>query len=214
MEIWKEIPDLDCYYSASSLGRIKSNKRIIMRKNGRAQIINEKILTPILNTYGYLKVRLNHIVGVQKNLTVHYLVALTFLGERRHIKFQINHINGVKTDNRIDNLEYCSPKENINHAWSVGLSSNDHSKKKILFGDTIFNSINECEHYTGVNRNTLSKCAEKGYFLDSRYRVRFKGIEFNSLKEASKKIGLNPKTIAKHGQVIKPVKIKVEWTTA
>ena len=212
MEIWKEIPGFNGYYSASTLGRIKGNNRLITRSNGRVQKINEKILTPIENSKGYLKVRVCVTKGIQTNLTVHSLVALTFFGKRLK-GLQINHINGIKTDNRLENLEYCSSKYNIEHAWELGLSSNDHAKKSILFGSKVYHSLNYCEKETGINRNTLASCANKGFYISKKYKVIYDGTEFNSLKEASRKIGLNPKTIAKYGKVIKPEKIEVKWIT-
>jgi hypothetical protein len=211
MEIWKKTIESN-FYSVSNYGRVKSNKREILRNNYRKQIINERILTPVINSTGYLKVRLNIEKGIQKNLKVHNLVAKAFLKKPKG-KNIINHKNGIKTDNRLENLEWCTQKENIIHAWKNGLSNNNHCKKMIKWGDDIYPSINEAEKLLCINRNTISKSAENGYFVARNYEVIYNGVKYNSLKEAAKIVGLNPKTIEKRGTVIKPIQIKVSWIT-
>ena len=73
-----------------------------------------KILKLSSTTGGYIKARLNG-----KTYTVHKLVAEAFLGPANGL--QVNHKNGAKTDNRIENLEYCTHAENAQHAWATGL---------------------------------------------------------------------------------------------
>jgi len=105
-EIWK-IVDLCPAYAVSNIGRVK---RI---KSGRGATIG-RIRASTKRTDGYFRVCLFN-KSFYKSFSVHQLVARAFLGIRPEGK-EINHKNGVKADNRIENLEYCSRQENINHA--------------------------------------------------------------------------------------------------
>lgn len=69
------------------------------------------------------------IVGVRRIHAVRKLVALTFLGERTTPKHQINHKNGVRDDDQVENLEYLTSRENTLHGWARGRK---HSKKQLL----------------------------------------------------------------------------------
>lgn len=110
-EIWKDIKGYEGLYQASNLGRIKSLRNY--HQTGR-------ILKTFKRPNGYLIVTLCN-RGKQTTKSVHRLVAETFI-EKESNKDQVNHKNGNKEDNRVDNLEWCTCKENINHAWENGLS--------------------------------------------------------------------------------------------
>lgn len=105
MEIWKPIlPG----YEVSSLGRVKSYQ------TGEPQILISR-----LNGSGYLHVSLK--IGNKWCLRrVHRLVANAFIPNIES-KPEINHINGIKTDNRVENLEWCTRSENMIHAFKTGL---------------------------------------------------------------------------------------------
>lgn len=98
MEVWREIVGYEGFYWASNLGRIKSRK--VIRR-------------PYLHPNGYLVLNLSK-EGKHKTNYVHTLVCETFKGERVGV-LQVNHKNEIKTDNRIENLEWLTPKENANH---------------------------------------------------------------------------------------------------
>jgi len=105
-EIWKDVIGHEGLYQVSSLGRVKSFCR---DKNGR-------ILRPGKASKGYLQVRLFR-GGKQKQVLVHRLVLEAHTGPAPSPKHEGNHRNGDKADNRIENLEWVTPEENIRHAF-------------------------------------------------------------------------------------------------
>jgi hypothetical protein len=105
-EIWKDVPEYEGVYQVSSLGRVKS-----------LWFGKEKILKLRENTQGYMQVGL-YKEGDVKSYRVHRLIMRLFVGES---KLQVNHKNGIKTDNRLENLEYCTRSENMIHAYDIGL---------------------------------------------------------------------------------------------
>lgn len=84
---------------------------------------NHHFMKPQLRKDGYYSLRLRHDSGKTKNVTIHRCLMQTFVSNPDG-KLQVNHINGVKTDNRLSNLEWCTAKENRIHAVSTGLITN------------------------------------------------------------------------------------------
>jgi len=108
---WKRIPNYDLY-EASNTGLIRSTN---YKKSGKIQI-----LKPGLSPDGYLKTMLLNNQGSYNTLAIHKLITLTFFGVKPK-GLEINHKNGIKTDNRIKNLEYITRSKNIKHAYDNGL---------------------------------------------------------------------------------------------
>lgn len=124
-EIFKDIPGYKGKYQVSNMGRIKSlSRKIWIAKNKRYGIKKERLLKPLKKRTGYLFVCLyKNKKGKYK--TIHRLVLRTFNGKS---KLQCNHKNGIKIDNRLENLEYCTPSENLKHAIKIGLKDQKGEK--------------------------------------------------------------------------------------
>lgn len=132
IEEWKDIPGYKGIYQASNLGRIKSLSRIVYlpkRKINRRQ--KEIILTFNPKTKQYPKVSL-HNNSEHEVRTIHNIIGLLFVPNPNKLPF-LNHKNGIKTDPRACNLEWCSHLENIRHAFKNGLipSGEDNHKAKL-----------------------------------------------------------------------------------
>lgn len=111
-EIWRDIKGYEGLYQVSNLGNVKS----LTYKNTK-QIRNRR---PYKNKNGYLRVELSK-NGKKKKVSIHRLVAQAFILNTDN-KPEVNHKNGIKADNRADNLEWVEPKENIRHAIISGLT--------------------------------------------------------------------------------------------
>lgn len=113
-EIWKDVVGYDGLYSVSNTGRIRSNKRLIPTYGRKGRFTNEFIKKLKYDKNGYKIVMLCK-NGITKTLKVHRLVAYAFIENNDKEKNQVNHINLIKDDNRIENLEWVTSKENKNH---------------------------------------------------------------------------------------------------
>jgi hypothetical protein len=82
-------------------------------------LIKEKILKQTLSDTGYLTVKLSKTKSIKTEIS-HRIVAITFLGEPTSKHLDVNHINHIRTDNRVENLEWCTRKENMFHARKEG----------------------------------------------------------------------------------------------
>lgn len=103
-EVWKDIHGFEGLYQVSNMGRIKHLKGYNHKE--------DFILSPTINSKGYLYVSLSKNSSVKKYF-IHRLVAINFIENTNHYE-EVDHINGIRNDNRLKNLRWCSRKQNCN----------------------------------------------------------------------------------------------------
>lgn len=162
-EIWKTVA-VNSDYEVSNLGNVRSNKNNKSRllkpfKSGGCHS-NED------SRGSYLSVRLLS-NGVERDYTVHRLVAMAFLPNPNNFP-QVNHINGVRDDNRAENLEWCDGSYNIWHSYHILGNNNGSSRKVVQYTkDGIlvceYESIRDAETHTGIDSSSISAvCMKQG----------------------------------------------------
>lgn len=131
-EVWVPIPNYEGYYEISNLGRIKRLQRTIPCCYNSTKTVRNRILQQELTKRGYLRVSIFK-EGVKEKRFVHSLVLKAFVQNPEN-KETTNHINGVKSDNRVENLEWATQSENCLHAYRTGLAKLQTGVKSHRYG--------------------------------------------------------------------------------
>jgi hypothetical protein len=141
---WYPIKGYEDLYEITTTGEIKGIDRIIIHSNGKRQFIKGRNIKVRKNNFGYFDTRL-YKNGEKKSAFVHRLLAETFIPNPLNLPY-VNHRNGIKSDNRIENLEWVSASGNAKHAYDMGLYKRPHqSHRKVIDTCTgqLYNSIRE-----------------------------------------------------------------------
>lgn len=165
LEIWKEIEGFENYYEVSNLGNVRGVDRLIPW-NGTTRNQKGKMCRLIEDGAGYIRVDLNK-NGKRKLKSVHRLVAGAFLPNTEN-KPEVNHIDGNKKNNILENLEWVTRSENMKHAVDRKLVTHLHDEsekqKKTVFqfdreGNLLnkFESLTEASNKTGVSTAYISQ---------------------------------------------------------
>ena len=149
MEIWKDIKGYEDYYQVSNLGRVRRKDSYVNTgiKHSDKRFVKGFVLKQNKKRNGYLTVDLSKEHKV-KTVSIHRLVAIAFVDNPEN-KEQVNHKNGNKTDNRVENLEWVTSSENRLHAFRTNLQNVNHLKKKVRCKqlDMVFSSSYEAAEY-------------------------------------------------------------------
>ena len=149
-EIWKDIKGYEGLYQVSNLGRVK---RLVGK--GCKQ---ERLLKPHKNNGGYLKVSLSK-NGEIKKPYLHRLVMETYCPCENMKDLQVNHKSEIKTDNSLNNLEWCDAKYNANYGTRNERSAAARSKAvRCLDDKKLYPSLVEVEKQTGIAHQSISLC--------------------------------------------------------
>lgn len=163
-EVWKDIEGYEGYYQVSSFGNVKSLQRL--RYNSNA-VLSERLLKATLNSDKYYCVKL-YKNGKKTSYKVHELVANAFVIGKKE-KLQINHIDGVKTNNFHLNLEWVTPKENAQHAFENRLN-----KTKKYFVDNEVLRYLKGKGFTNKQIGNLYNCSRS---VIKYYVTKDKGVQ-------------------------------------
>lgn len=184
--MWKKIilNNIETNYSVSDKGEIRNDK------TGR-------MLRPSIQQ-GYCHVGLT-IDGKLKRCRVHRLVANAFLSNPEN-KPYVNHIDGCRSNNNIENLEWCTPAENTQHAVKTGLMLPTREKKVIQYdlnGKKIqeFNSIAEAARQTNSSQNKITLCCQFKRKTHNNYQWRYKEDECDTIQRVDKPV-TTPRQVA------------------
>lgn len=169
--MWKPIKGYEGLYEVSSEGRVKSMSRTVNAPRGRTLELPERMMSLTKEKEGYLVVGLR-INGKLSQKRVHRLVAEAFIDNPLN-KTQVNHINEVKNDNRLENLEWVTPKENTNHGTCIERRANKLSIAvvgicKETSEEIVFTSSMEAQR-NGFSATSITACCKgrrkshKGY---------------------------------------------------
>lgn len=175
-EIWKDIEGYYGLYQISNKGRVKSFGNDRKRK--------DKILKPNKNGFGYLKVCL-YKKGKRKDMLVHRLVCEAFLDNPNNLP-EVNHRNEIKTDNRLENLEYCdrmyncnfgTRNERISKAFSKENINNPKKSKDVLCIETgiVYKSAKEVQRKLGFAQSNICNCCNGK--LKEAYKLHWKYVD-------------------------------------
>ena len=155
-EIWKDVVGYENLYQVSNLGRVRSLDKKVRCKNKGYRITRGKILRSQINYKGYECITLTK-DKKRKSFKLHRLVAMAFI-PCNNKKLQINHIDGNKLNNKVENLEWVTCKENIEHSIKNKLTNYKYKNKKIV---VVFNSIKEASRKLNIDKNIISRRLDK-----------------------------------------------------
>lgn len=134
-EIWKDIQGYEGLYQISNYGRVKSLERIVRKSNGVLQPRQERIMAKRVSTDGYYIAKLSR-DGHSKSIAIHRLVASHFIPNPNNLP-EVNHKDFDRTNNHVDNLEWCTHLDNIKYSWAEGHYKGRFGKDNPNYGNTV-----------------------------------------------------------------------------
>lgn len=178
-EVWKDVKGYEGFYQVSDKGRIRSVDRMIEYKDGAKHFWSGRVLKLSRNKNGYYTITL-YKEGAENGYGVHRLVAQAFIPNLDNLP-QVNHKNEVKTDNRAENLEWCSMDYNINYG-TIGQRISEKRSKQVYQYTLdnqlvkVWKSTQECGR-NGYNQRHISECCRGVLHKHKGFRWSYKPLE-------------------------------------
>ena len=168
-EVWRDIKGYEGQYQVSNKGDVRSIDRI----NHIGRRYSGRTLRPRYHTNGYLQVDLRK-DGIRKSKLIHRLVAEVFIPNQNNY-LEINHKDENKTNNYVENLEWCTKEYNMNHGTQKERASQTRSKKvkaiNVKTGEVLtFSSGKEAKSKGGYSRGCVSQACQGIYCGGNLYR--------------------------------------------
>lgn len=171
-EIWKDITNYEGY-QVSNLGRVRTHNKTTYTKMHGIRHWKDRILKERLDKKNKMLSVLLYKNGKGKSFLIYRLVAQEFLEFPKDKKMTVNHKDGNRLNNNLDNLEWLSLKDNIRHGFKNGLY---HCQKAIKVKNKksgqiyIYRSLSEACRNINQNHNYLSNKIKKGIFENKKYQ--------------------------------------------
>lgn len=194
-EVWKDIKDYEGLYQVSNMGNVRSMDRTTIGKHGKIMYFKGKNISPTDNGFGYYIVNLRK-NGICKVFLVHRLVAMTFIKNNNPLLNIVNHKDENKTNNNVENLEWCTQKYNANYMnalknkadtykenQSKGLHKKNRVRKTVIItnistGEELeFDNLSMAGKFIGVSRAATSKTINGGMDSVRGWKIRYKEEE-------------------------------------
>lgn len=177
-EIWKAVEGYEDYYEVSSYGNVRSLDRIVVYSDGRKRLHKGSMLKPDKNEDGYLRIRISKSDKV-KAVLIHRLIAQAFIPNPSNLP-EVNHKDENKTNNCVDNLEWCTRLYNINYGTrnekvAVKLSKPVFQIDKITNEViTEYPSAAEAVRQLNIGNGSISRCCNGKQKTYKGYKWKFK----------------------------------------
>ena len=185
-EIWKDIKNYEDLYQVSNYGRVKrlGVYRTSARYYKKGRYYPTKIMTSSIGKHGYCCVQLFDYSGSFKTIRIHRLVAEAFIPNPKN-KPQVNHKDGNKENNCVNNLEWCTNGENGKHAWDNNLRTKNFGKDNYISRKVLqytsdkklikeWDCIKDISRSLGYNYGYIIACCQRKYKLGHNFIWRYK----------------------------------------